>query len=110
MVEADFMEFIRGNFVIKMRHPIPIPRYFPHQLCFVFVQDFFIQEASGDFLVLRGGKSKPFSQDVTTDIKEGLKRSSQVRLGGSDAGGRAARRSFPKSMPLAASRLSDRYL
>jgi hypothetical protein len=31
-----------------------------------------------------GGKSEPFGQDVTADIKESFKRSPQVRLGGSD--------------------------
>jgi hypothetical protein len=60
MVEADFMEFFRTNLMVKMHHPIPISRHLPHQLCFVFAQDFLNQQHAGNFLVLRGWKSKPF--------------------------------------------------
>ena len=84
MIETDFMKFIRGHLVIKMYHPIPVPRHFSHQLCLFFTQDFFLQEAPGDFLVFRGRKSEPFDQDVPADIKESFKRSPQIRLGGGE--------------------------
>ena len=97
--------------MIKRHHPIPVARHLPHQLCFVFAQDFLIQQSPCNFLVLRRWKSKPFGQDVSADIKEGLKGSSQIRLGGSNVAPvpnktlfvflkevRPARPSFPGSM------------
>jgi hypothetical protein len=63
------MEFFRRDFMIKMDHPIAVPRHFPHQIRLFFVQDSFIQETSGDFLVFGGGKSKAFGQDMSADIE-----------------------------------------